>query len=109
MLLWSEGASHTASHIGRNPRWVSALSPCTSDRSPYPTLQDPTGEAATEVQKHLTLYELDLGVNNVVSGEGGERGERGGDLGLDLGVNNVVSVRGGRERERGEAWVWAWG
>ena len=30
--------------------------------------QDPTGEAATEVQKHLTFYELDLGVNNVVSG-----------------------------------------
>ena len=85
MLLWSEGASHTASHIGRNPRWVAALSPCTSDRSPYPTLQDPTGEAATEVQKHLTLYELDLGVNNVVSGEGGERGERG------------------------EAWAWTWG
>lgn len=28
--------------------------------------QDPTGEAATEVQKHLTLYELDLGVNNVI-------------------------------------------
>lgn len=28
--------------------------------------QDPTGEAASEAQKHLTLYELDLGLNHVV-------------------------------------------
>ena len=31
------------------------------------TRQDPTGEAASEAQKHLTLYELDLGLNHVVS------------------------------------------
>lgn len=30
--------------------------------------QDPTGEAASEAQKHLTLYELDLGLNHVVGG-----------------------------------------
>jgi len=29
-------------------------------------LQDPTGEAASEAQKHLTYYELDLGLNHVV-------------------------------------------
>ena len=28
--------------------------------------QDPTGEAASDAQKHLTLYELDLGLNHVV-------------------------------------------
>lgn len=27
---------------------------------------DPTGEAASEAQKHLTMYELDLGLNHVV-------------------------------------------
>ncbi len=33
-------------------------------------MQDPTGEAASEAQKHLTLYELDLGLNHVVSHAG---------------------------------------
>ncbi len=30
--------------------------------------QDPTGEAASVAQKHLTFYELDLGLNHVVRG-----------------------------------------
>ncbi len=29
-------------------------------------MQDPTGEAASEAQKHLTFYELDLGLNHVM-------------------------------------------
>jgi hypothetical protein len=29
-------------------------------------LQDPTGEAAAAAQKHLTYYELDLGLNHVL-------------------------------------------
>jgi splicing factor 3B subunit 3 len=48
--------------------------------------QDPTGEAATEVQKHLTLYELDLGVNNVI---------RKWSDPVDNGANLLVAVPGG--------------
>uniref|UniRef100_A0A7R9Z712 DNA damage-binding protein 1 n=1 Tax=Chlamydomonas euryale TaxID=1486919 RepID=A0A7R9Z712_9CHLO len=48
--------------------------------------QDPTGEAATEVQKHLTLYELDLGVNNVI---------RKWSDPVDNGANLLIAVPGG--------------
>ena len=47
-------------------------SECEADEPHGVPMQDPTGEAATEVQKHLTLYELDLGVNNVVRPECGD-------------------------------------
>lgn len=41
-------------------------------------VQDPTGEAASEAQKHLTLYELDLGLNHVVGMQGWWGGGGGG-------------------------------
>ncbi|GAB4816845.1 hypothetical protein N2152v2_003891 [Parachlorella kessleri] len=48
--------------------------------------QDPTGEAASEAQKHLTLYELDLGLNHVV---------RKYSEPVDNGANLLVPVPGG--------------
>lgn len=50
------------------------------------TLQDPTGEAAGEAQKHLTLYELDLGLNHVV---------RKWSEPVDNGANLLIPVPGG--------------
>jgi len=37
----------------------------------YVHLQDPTGEAAAEAQKHLSLYELDMG--STMCSVGGDR------------------------------------
>eukprot|EP00884_Botryococcus_braunii_P014212 jgi/Botrbrau1/22792/Bobra.0132s0118.1 len=48
--------------------------------------QDATGEAASEAQKHLTLYELDLGLNHVV---------RKYSEAVDNGANMLVPVPGG--------------
>jgi splicing factor 3B subunit 3 len=50
--------------------------------------QDPTGEAASEAQKHLTLYELDLGLNHVV---------RKYSEPIDNGANMLVPVPGAGE------------
>ncbi|PSC75527.1 splicing factor 3B subunit 3-like [Micractinium conductrix] len=47
--------------------------------------QDPTGEAASEAQKHLTLYELDLGLNHVV---------RKSSEPIDNGANMLIPVPG---------------
>eukprot|EP00232_Nephroselmis_pyriformis_P023620 CAMPEP_0182873278 /NCGR_PEP_ID=MMETSP0034_2-20130328/12223_1 /TAXON_ID=156128 /ORGANISM="Nephroselmis pyriformis, Strain CCMP717" /LENGTH=801 /DNA_ID=CAMNT_0025005915 /DNA_START=153 /DNA_END=2554 /DNA_ORIENTATION=- len=48
--------------------------------------QDSTGEAAAEAQKHLTFYELDLGLNHVV---------RKWTEAVDNGANMLVAVPGG--------------
>ncbi len=48
-------------------------------------MQDPTGEAASEAQKHLTFYELDLGLNHVV---------RKWSDPVDNGANLLISVPG---------------
>eukprot|EP00197_Chlamydomonas_leiostraca_P002569 CAMPEP_0202858070 /NCGR_PEP_ID=MMETSP1391-20130828/754_1 /ASSEMBLY_ACC=CAM_ASM_000867 /TAXON_ID=1034604 /ORGANISM="Chlamydomonas leiostraca, Strain SAG 11-49" /LENGTH=642 /DNA_ID=CAMNT_0049536943 /DNA_START=87 /DNA_END=2011 /DNA_ORIENTATION=- len=48
--------------------------------------QDPTGEAASQVQKHLTFYELDLGLNHVV---------RKWSDPVDNGANLLIAVPGG--------------
>ncbi|KAK9824249.1 hypothetical protein WJX72_008915 [[Myrmecia] bisecta] len=48
--------------------------------------QDSTGEAASEAQKHLTFYELDLGLNHVV---------RKWSEPVDNGANLLVPVPGG--------------
>ena len=53
-----------------------------------PGAQDPTGEAASEAQKHLTLYELDLGLNHVV---------RKWSQAVDNGANMLVPVPGGAD------------
>ena len=50
--------------------------------------QDPTGEAAAEAQKHLTLYELDLGLNHVV---------RKWSQPVDNGANLLIPVPGGAD------------
>ena len=47
---------------------------------------DPTGEAASEAQKHLTYYELDLGLNHV---------SRRWTEAVDNGANLLVPVPGG--------------
>lgn len=49
-------------------------------------VQDPTGEAAAAAQKHLTYYELDLGLNHVV---------RKWSDPVDNGSNLLISVPGG--------------
>ena len=49
-------------------------------------LQDPTGEAAAEAQKHLSLYELDLGLNHV---------SRKWSQPVDNGANMLIPVPGG--------------
>lgn len=49
-------------------------------------MQDPTGEAAGEAQKHLTFYELDLGLNHVV---------RKWSDPVDNGANLLIPVPGG--------------
>ncbi|KXZ43846.1 hypothetical protein GPECTOR_79g125 [Gonium pectorale] len=50
--------------------------------------QDPTGEAASMAQKHLTFYEMDLGLNNVV---------RKWTEPVDNGANLLVAVPGGAD------------
>jgi splicing factor 3B subunit 3 len=48
--------------------------------------QDSSGEAAQEAQKHLTFYELDLGLNHVV---------RKWTEPVDNGANLLLMVPGG--------------
>ncbi|XP_078444050.1 spliceosome-associated protein 130 A [Wolffia australiana] len=48
--------------------------------------QDPTGQAAADAQKHLTFYELDLGLNHV---------SRKWSEPVDNGANLLVTVPGG--------------
>ncbi|MEW5303982.1 MAG: hypothetical protein WDW36_006625 [Sanguina aurantia] len=50
--------------------------------------QDPTGEAASVAQKHLTFYELDLGLNTVV---------RKWSDPVDNGANLLIAVPGGAD------------
>ncbi|KAG2431599.1 hypothetical protein HYH02_013292 [Chlamydomonas schloesseri] len=50
--------------------------------------QDPTGEAASLAQKHLTFYEMDLGLNNVV---------RKWTEPVDNGANLLIAVPGGAD------------
>ena len=49
---------------------------------------DPTGEAVAETQKHLTYYELDLGLNHVV---------RKWSEPIDNGANHLIPVPGGSD------------
>ena len=49
---------------------------------------DPSGEAVAEVQKHLTYYELDLGLNHVV---------RKWSEPIDNGANHLIPVPGGSD------------
>ena len=53
-----------------------------------PCMQDPTGEAAAEAQKHLSLYELDLGLNHV---------SRKWSQPVDNGANMLIPVPGGAD------------
>ena len=62
--------------------------PCTDLCQRPGCVQDPTGEAASEAQKHLTLYELDLGLNHVV---------RKWSQPVDNGANLLVPVPGGAD------------
>ncbi len=50
--------------------------------------QDPTGEAASVAQKHLSLYELDLGLNHVA---------RTWSDPVDNGANLLIAVPGGAD------------
>eukprot|EP00249_Psilotum_nudum_P023101 c28748_g1_i1 orf=75-3716(+) len=54
--------------------------------------QDSTGQAANEAQKHLTFYELDLGLNHVV---------RKWSEPIDNGANLLVTVPGGGDGPSG--------
>ncbi|CDP21592.1 unnamed protein product [Coffea canephora] len=54
--------------------------------------QDPTGVAASEAQKHLTFYELDLGLNHV---------SRKWSDQVDNGANMLVTVPGGGDGPSG--------
>jgi splicing factor 3B subunit 3 len=49
-------------------------------------VQDPSGEAASQAQKHLTYYELDLGLNHVL---------RKWSEPIDNGANLLIPVPGG--------------
>lgn len=62
-----------------------ALNPCISIAS---GMQDPTGEAASEAQKQLVLYELDLGLNHVI---------RKSSEPVDNGANLLIPVPGGED------------
>lgn len=53
-----------------------------------PFVQDSTGEAASEAQKHLTFYELDLGLNHV---------SRKWSEPVDNGANLLMAVPGGAD------------
>ena len=59
--------------------------------------QDPTGEAASEAQKHLTMYELDLGLNHVV---------RKYSEPVDNGANMLIPVPGAGDGPGGQRAVW---
>lgn len=54
--------------------------------------QDSTGQAANEAQKHLTFYELDLGLNHVARKWSGP---------IDNGANLLVTVPGGGDGPSG--------
>ncbi|GAB2286715.1 hypothetical protein Dimus_021110 [Dionaea muscipula] len=54
--------------------------------------QDPTGQATNEAQKHLTFYELDLGLNHV---------SRKWSTQVDNGANMLVTVPGGGDGPSG--------
>ncbi|KAF6148902.1 hypothetical protein GIB67_014273 [Kingdonia uniflora] len=54
--------------------------------------QDSTGQAANEAQKHLTFYELDLGLNHV---------SRKWSEPIDNGANMIVTVPGGGDGPSG--------
>ena len=54
--------------------------------------QDSTGQAVNEAQKHLTFYELDLGLNHVAGKWSGP---------IDNGVNLLVTVPGGGDGPSG--------
>ncbi|EFN57738.1 hypothetical protein CHLNCDRAFT_56079 [Chlorella variabilis] len=58
---------------------------------------DPTGEAASEAQKHLTMYELDLGLNHVV---------RKYSEPVDNGANMLIPVPGAGDGPGGQRAVW---
>lgn len=60
--------------------------------------QDPSGEAASEAQKHLTMYELDLGLNHVV---------RKYSEPIDNGANMLIPVPGAGDGPG--AWWWGMG
>lgn len=55
-------------------------------------LQDSTGEAAAQAQKHLTYYELDLGLNHVI---------RKASEPIDNGANLLIPVPGGADGPSG--------
>ena len=55
-------------------------------------MQDPTGEAASEAQKQLVLYELDLGLNHVI---------RKSSEPVDNGANLLIPVPGGEDGPAG--------
>ena len=73
---------HDLQSIGSCAATKSCLSPALR------LAQDPTGEAAAEAQKHLTLYELDLGLNHVV---------RKWSQPVDNGANLLIPVPGGAD------------
>lgn len=56
--------------------------------------QDPTGEAAAEAEKHLVVYELDLGLNTVV---------RKYSEPVDTGANKLIAVPGLADGGPGES------
>ena len=76
VLLASTAAGAAGKHCSR---WAAA-----SLR--WRGLQDPSGEAASQAQKHLTYYELDLGLNHVL---------RKWSEPIDNGGNLLVAVPGG--------------
>lgn len=51
-------------------------------------MQDTTGEAARQAQKHITFYELDLGLNHVI---------RKSSEPIDNGANLLVPIPGGTD------------
>jgi len=65
---------------------LQTFSNCTVVADVHVHLQDPTGEAAAEAQKHLSLYELDLGLNHV---------SRKWSQPVDNGANMLIPVPGG--------------
>ena len=70
------------------PPCVPPSPPCPATSPSCPRLQDPTGEAASVAQKHLTYYELDLGLNHVT---------RKWTDPVDNGANLLIAVPGGAD------------
>ena len=66
--------------------WCEVALSVVTDQPANCSMQDPTGEAAAEAQKHLTLYELDLGLNHVM---------RKWSQPIDNGANLLIPVPGG--------------